>query len=69
MRPVDDVRPATITLADLLRWEEHGAGWWVIDSGEAEVVLELRQCTGEPVTRVRGSEPALISHVVEQRDR
>jgi len=44
----------------LLRWEESGAVWRVVSSGDAEVVVSLLTCTaGEEVERVRSADPAL----------
>lgn len=46
--------------ARLRRWEDHGAHWRLLELGEHEAVVELRTCHGEPVDRLRSSDPELL---------
>ncbi|WP_238422855.1 hypothetical protein [Gordonia sp. 'Campus'] len=53
-----------MTLDDLVRWEDSGAGWRVIHSGPAGVTLALLRCDGgEEVDRVVVDDPEVIAHV------
>jgi hypothetical protein len=56
-----------LTLADLRRWEDHGATWRALEIADEAVTVELCSCVGEPVERARGEEPELISYVRERR--
>jgi hypothetical protein len=54
---------AALTVADLQRWEEHGALWRVKDIGDQRVVVELCTCYGEPVDLVQSEAADVIAHV------
>jgi hypothetical protein len=54
---------AELTLADLRRWEEHGATWRLLESAEDRVEIELCTCSGEAVDRVQGRDPELLGYV------
>lgn len=54
---------AALTVADLQRWEEHGALWRVKDIGDQRVVVELCTCYGEPVDLVQSEAPEVIAYV------
>jgi hypothetical protein len=49
-----------VTLAELLRWEEHGATWRAIEIGERDAVLQLCTCHGEAVDVVRAGSAEVI---------
>lgn len=54
---------APLTVAELVRWEEHGATWRVADRGADEVTIELCTCSGEPVDLRIGSDAELLAYV------
>ncbi len=56
-----------LTLADLRRWEAHGATWRAVEIADARVVVQLCTCTGEPEELAQGDEPALIDYVRRTR--
>jgi hypothetical protein len=56
-----------LTLADLIRWEEHGAGWRMVADEDDHVVVALCTCHGEPVDLLRGDQPELIEFVRARR--
>jgi hypothetical protein len=58
--PDDPPDRTLITLADLQRWEDNGAGWKALEVGDRWATVELRTCFGEPVDVVRGEAPDLI---------
>jgi hypothetical protein len=53
----------TLTIDDLENWVLAGAHWRVVRHSETLVVVELQQCTGEPVERVESADPALIEYL------
>ena len=55
------------TIPELVRWEEHGATWRLVQISDKEVTIELCTCYGEPVDRVRGDAPELIAFVRDRR--
>lgn len=59
---------APLKLADLLRWEDHGATWRVLELGRAHALVELCTCHGEPVDVVRAEEPALVAFIRANSD-
>ncbi len=70
-RAVPDPQPgerAPFRLADLQRWEDHGATWRTLQLDDAHTVLQLCTCHGEPVDVVRGAEPGLLAFVRARRD-
>lgn len=56
-----------LTLADLRRWEDHGASWRAVELDEQFVVVELCTCFGEPVELARSAAADLIGYVREHR--
>lgn len=52
-----------LQLEDLVRWEENGAGWRVLEMTDGRAVLELCSCVGEPVDVLVGRDPRLLAHV------
>jgi len=53
----------TLTIETLERWARSGAHWRVVHCGECRAIVELQQCTGEPVARLESDEPALIAYL------
>ncbi len=66
--PAGGDRRPTLTLADLIRWEEHGATWREVQDNDDHVVVQLCTCYGEPVDQVRGEARDLIAFVRAHRD-
>jgi hypothetical protein len=60
-KPDDPADRPLITLADLQRWEDHGAGWRALEIADGWAVVELCTCHGEAVDVVRGETPELIA--------
>ncbi|MHB8659442.1 MAG: hypothetical protein ACYC91_16110 [Solirubrobacteraceae bacterium] len=58
---------APITVADLQRWEDHGATWTALEFSDHHVVVELCTCYGEPVDRAEGDAPELIEFIRARR--
>jgi hypothetical protein len=58
--------PRQITVADLERWEEHGATWRTLELSQDRTVVELCTCYGEPVDRLEGTTPELIAFIRER---
>ena len=56
------------TIAELERWEEHGAIWRTVELGDQQVVVELCTCYGEPVDLVTSREPSVIEFVRNHRE-
>jgi hypothetical protein len=56
-------RAREVTVADLERWEEHGASWRTLELSDQRAVVELCTCYGEPVDRLEGTEPELVEFV------
>lgn len=63
----EPIRRST-TIADLERWEEHGAIWRTLELTDERAVVELCTCYGEPVDLVQSEDPKLIEFV-RRRDR
>jgi len=57
----------SLTLADLRRWEDHGATWRALEVDDEFVVLQLCTCFGEPVELRRSDEHQVIEYVREHR--
>jgi hypothetical protein len=47
----------------LERWELFGAQWRVVQLSDEHAVVDLCTCTGEPVGRLRSTDPALIDYL------
>ncbi len=58
---------APITVADLQRWEEHGATWRAVEISDERAVVELCTCYGEPVDLAQSESPELIAFVRTHR--
>jgi hypothetical protein len=52
-----------LTIKTLEDWVRAGAHWRVVHHGERRAVVELQQCTGEPVERLESDDPALIAYL------
>ncbi|HUO69366.1 MAG TPA: hypothetical protein VMU39_01210 [Solirubrobacteraceae bacterium] len=61
--PHSDPIRASITVAELKRWEDHGATWRAVEVSDEHAVVELCTCYGEPVDLARSEAPELIAFV------
>lgn len=52
-----------LTVPTLERWAESGAGWRIVSLADEVAVVELCECTGEPVERLRSEDPELIEYL------
>jgi hypothetical protein len=52
-----------LTLTDLERWQESGAGWRALEVTDERAVIELCTCYGEPVDVQEGEQPELVAFV------
>lgn len=50
----------TLTVESLENWVRAGAHWQVVSRSERRVVVELQQCTGEPIERRESDDPTLL---------
>jgi 2-methylcitrate dehydratase len=53
----------TLTIEGLGNWARAGAHWRVVHHGPQRAVVELLQCTGEPVERLESDDPAVIAYL------
>jgi hypothetical protein len=53
----------TLTVATLEEWARAGGHWRVVHHGERRAIVELQQCTGEPVERLESDDPAVIAYL------
>jgi hypothetical protein len=53
----------TLTIEGLEDWAGAGAHWRVVHHGKHRAVVELQQCTGEPVERLESEDPAVIAYL------
>lgn len=53
----------TLTIKTLEDWTRAGAHWRVLHHGDHHAVVELQQCTGEPVERIESDNPAVIAYL------
>lgn len=53
----------TLTIETLENWVRAGAHWRVLHHGERRAIVELQQCTGEPIERLESDEPAVIAYL------
>lgn len=53
-----------MTLDDLRRWEDSGAGWRVVHSGPERIAVSLVRCDGgEEVDRFVTDDPEILAHI------
>lgn len=52
-----------LTIQTLEDWVRAGAHWRVLHHGEHRTVVELQQCTGEPVERLESDDPLVIAYL------
>jgi hypothetical protein len=52
-----------LTVETLEEWVSAGAHWRVVQHSDQQAVVELQQCTGEPVERVESDDPAVIDYL------
>jgi len=55
--------PGMLTVETLESWARAGAHWRVIHHGQRRAIVELQQCTGEPVERLESDEPAVLAYL------
>jgi hypothetical protein len=55
--------PRTLTIEVLEDWASAGAHWRVVHHSERRAVVELQQCTGEPVERLASEDPPVIAYL------
>ena len=55
--------PQTLTIDGLEDLARAGAHWRVVHQDERRAVVELQQCTGEPVERLESDDPELIAYL------
>lgn len=53
----------TLTIKALADWARSGAHWRVVHLGERSAIVELQQCTGEPIERIESGDPELITYL------
>jgi hypothetical protein len=53
----------TLTIEGLDDWARAGAHWRVVHHSERRAVVELQQCTGEPIERLESEDPAVIAYL------
>ena len=53
----------TLTIETLEDWVRAGAHWRVLHHGERRAIVELQQCTGEPIERLESEDPAVIAYL------
>jgi hypothetical protein len=52
-----------LTIKGLEDWARSGAHWRVVHVGERQAIVELQQCTGEPIERLQSDDPELIAYL------
>lgn len=52
-----------LTIHGLEEWARAGAHWRVVHLGERRAVVELQQCTGEPIERLESYDRELITYL------
>ena len=57
------VTQETLTIGSLEDWVRSGAHWRVVRHSERHAVVELQQCTGEPIERLESDDPAVIAYL------
>jgi hypothetical protein len=50
----------------LRRWEDAGAVWRAVHVSDTRAVVDLCECTGQPVDRLESGDPELISFLRER---
>jgi hypothetical protein len=57
------VTPETLTIEGPEDWVRAGAHWRVVLHSERRAVVELQQCTGEPIERLETDDPAVMDYL------
>ena len=52
-----------LTIDGLEDWARAGAHWRVLHHDDRRAVVELQQCTGEPIERLESEDPALLAYL------
>lgn len=55
--------PQPLTIEVLEDWAGAGAHWRVVHHTEHRAVVELQQCTGEPVERLASEDATVIAYL------
>jgi hypothetical protein len=55
------MRADRLTIEGLEDWARSGAHWRVVHHGEDGAVVELQQCTGEPIERVATDDAEVLA--------
>lgn len=55
--------PRTLTIEGLEDWARSGAHWRVAHHTERRAVVEMQQCTGEPIERLASQDAAVIAYL------
>jgi hypothetical protein len=55
--------PQVLTIARLEDWAGAGAHWRVVHHSQRKAVVEMQQCTGEPIERLASEDPAVIAYL------
>jgi hypothetical protein len=53
----------TLTVETLEDWVRAGAHWRVLHHGGRRAIVELQQCTGEPVERLESDDPEVLAYL------
>lgn len=64
----DRAAQTSITVERLREWRDYGATWRPVELSDEHVVIDLCTCSGEPMERVHGDDPALIAYVRAHRE-
>jgi hypothetical protein len=56
------VTAEALTVEALEDWARAGAHWRVVRHSERRAVVELQQCTGEPIEQVESDDPPVIAN-------
>ena len=52
-----------LTIEGLEDWVRAGAHWRIVSHSEMRAVVELQQCTGEPIERLETDDPVVIDYL------
>ena len=52
-----------LTVERLEDWVQAGAHWRVVHHSGSRAVVELQQCTGEPIERVETDDPVVVDYL------
>lgn len=65
----DDARTGEQLIEALLRWEDSGAAWRVLERQPDHVTVALLRCDGgEEVDRLTSGDPAWLTYLVDREE-